>query len=103
VARAVRRPPEAPHLSAPRETCPPWCIVAHGLYVGEDDFVHMGEPVALFDGLLARLCLSVDPQTGANDGPYVLVGWSEYTLDEAAALGAALVAMARAGSDATRP
>lgn len=71
--------------------------------LGEDDWVHTGEPIELADGLLARLCLSVDPQTGAEDGPYVLVGWTEYTLDEAAALGAALVAMAGAGRDATRP
>jgi hypothetical protein len=63
----------------------------------------MGEPVALADGVPARLCLSVDPQTGAKDGPYVVVGWTEYTLDEAAALGAALIAMARTGSDLTHP
>jgi hypothetical protein len=59
--------------------------------------------VKLADGLLARLCMSVDPRTGAQDGPYVLVGWSEYTLDEAAALGSALIAMAKAGGAATPP
>ena len=55
------------------------------------------------NGPLARLCLSVDPRTGVEDGPYVLIGWTEYTLDEAAGLGGALIAMARAGRDATRP
>jgi hypothetical protein len=85
------------------QTCPPWCVADHGANHGEDDQVHTGEPVELADGVLARLCLSVDPRTGAQDGPYVLVGWSEYTLDEAEALGTALVTMARAGRDATRP
>jgi hypothetical protein len=103
VSGPTRRPAMAPLAPQPRDTCPEWCVIQHGVHRGEDDWLHLGEPVALADGLLARLCLSVDPQTGADDGPYVLVGWSEYTLDEAAALGAALVAMARAGSDATRP
>jgi hypothetical protein len=78
-------------------------VADHGRHPGEDDRVHTGEPVELADGVLARLCLSVDPRTGEPDGPYVLIGWSEYTLDEAAALGAALMAMAGAGRDATRP
>ena len=99
----VRRPPTDPLASPAVETCPPWCVADHGRHPGEDDRVHTGESVELADGVLARLCLSVDPRTGAPDGPYVLVGWSEYTLDEAAALGSALIAMARAGSDATRP
>jgi hypothetical protein len=73
------------------------------MHLGEEDWLHVGEPVALADGVLARLCLSVDPDTGAKDGPYVVVGSSEYTLDEAAALGAALVDMANTGSEAIRP
>ena len=99
----VRRPPTVPLASTAAEICPPWCTAEHGRHPGEDDQVHTGEPVELADGVLARLCLSVDPRTGAQDGPYVLIGWSEYTLDEAAALGSALIAMARAGRDATRP
>lgn len=99
----IRPAPEAPLASTPGATCPHWCVADHGRHAGEDDRVHTGEPVELADGVLARLCLSVDPRTGARDGPYVLVGWTEYTLDEAAALGAALVAMARAAGDATRP
>jgi hypothetical protein len=98
-----RRRPTAPLASTAAQTCPPWCVADHGTNRGEDDQVHTGEPVELADGVLARLCLSVDPRTGAQDGPYVLVGWSEYTLDEATALGSALIAMASAGRDATRP
>lgn len=86
-----------------RHACPPWCTAQHGVRLGEDDWIHIGEPIELADGVLALLCLSIDPLTDTEDGPYVLIGWSEYTLDEAAALGAALMAMARAGSDATRP
>jgi hypothetical protein len=98
------RPSAADSLTpSPAQTCPPWCIADHGRQLGEDDRVHTGEPVELADGVLARLCLSVDPRTGAQDGPYVLVGWSEYTLDEAATLGAALIAMAGAGRGSTRP
>jgi hypothetical protein len=78
-------------------------VADHGRHPGEDDWVHTGEPLELADGILARLCLSVDPRTRVEDGPYVLVGWTEYTLDEAAGLGAALIAMAGAGRDATRP
>ena len=89
--------------SSPAQTCPPWCVADHGTHQSEEDWVHIGEPVEVADGVLARLCLSVDPRTGEPDGPYVLIGWSEYTLDEAAALGVALVAMARTGRDATRP
>ncbi|WP_137123496.1 DUF6907 domain-containing protein [Segeticoccus rhizosphaerae] len=100
---SVRRRAMGGHPGAARETCPRWCVTAHGMHLGEDDWVHMGEPVALADGVLARLCLSVDPRSGAKDGPYVVVGSSEYTLDEAAALGVALVAMANAGHQAIRP
>ncbi|TFD18014.1 hypothetical protein [Cryobacterium sp. TMT2-23] len=59
----------------------------------------MSEPLALDDGALARLCLSVDPDTGTADGPYVLIGSTEYTLKEAEGLGAALVALAGSGGD----
>jgi hypothetical protein len=101
--RARRPTSVAPLSSTPAGSCPPWCVADHGRHPGEDDRVHTGEPIELADGILARLCLSVDPRTGAEDGPYVLVGWTEYTLDEAEGLGAALTAMAKAGRDATPP
>jgi hypothetical protein len=103
VSRPVGRRSVASLSLQPKETCPHWCVVQHGLHTGEDDWLHLGEPVALGDGVLARLCLSVDPRTGAQDGPYVVVGSSEYTVEQAEALGTALVTMARAGRDATRP
>lgn len=85
------------------DTCPVWCVVGHDPGLGEDDWVHVGEPVAVAEGMPARLCMTIDPQSRATDGPYVLVGWSEYTLEEAAALGASLVAMARTGQEASIP
>jgi hypothetical protein len=35
--------------------------------------------------------MSVDPETGVQDGPYVLIGSTELSLDAAAALGNALI------------
>jgi len=62
--------------------------------------VHSGEPLAITDDTLAQLCMSVDPTTGAEDGPYVLIGSTEYTLREAAALAAALLELAATGASA---
>ena len=86
-----------------RRFCPHWCVSGHGVLRGEEDWVHQGEPLTLARGVLARLCLSVDPGTGAVDGPYVLIGTTEHTLVQAEALGTALVALARAGTGPTRP
>ena len=78
---------------APR--CPDWCAAPHGRYRGEEDWLHLGEPLRLTrEGLRAQLCLSVDPETGTEDGPYVLLGATEYTPVAAAALGRALIGMA---------
>jgi hypothetical protein len=86
-----------------RSSCPAWCVTGHGVHRGEEDWLHLGEPVTVTAGVVARLCLSVDPGTGAVDGPYVLVGTTEHTLLEAEALGTALIALARAGAGPTRP
>lgn len=75
-------------------SCPPWCSVSHGLAGAEDDLVHVGEAVAVSGAALARLVLSVDPVTGRTDGPYLLVGNDELTVEEARRLGTTLVAMA---------
>lgn len=77
-----------------RTHCPCWCVAEHGINVGEEDWLHEGEPLTVRTGVLARLCMSVDPRTGAVDGPYVLVGSIEYTLPEAATLGGSLIGMA---------
>src|SRR5450756_2854146 len=72
------------------DTCPPWCTTRHGLHVGEEDHVHVGRPLALTSEVVARLCISIDPERRTQDGPYVLVGSDDgYTLEEANALGAA--------------
>jgi hypothetical protein len=77
-------------------SCPEWCVVAHDRGTGEDDAVHVGAPLAISDEVLARACMSVDPSSGVCDGPYVIVGWTELSLDEAETLGASLIALARA-------
>lgn len=76
------------------KTCPRWCVTHHGMHLGEEDWIHTGEPVVVADGTVARLCMSIDPVTGAEDGPYVLIGDSELTLAETAELGGLLVALA---------
>ena len=63
----------------------------------------MGRPLALTSEVVARLCMSIDPERRTQDGPYVLVGSDDgYTLEEANALGAALIAIADLGQEATR-
>ena len=75
-----------PH-QRPWPGCPSWCVVRHGVLVGEEDWVHVSAPTALGSQLLARLCATIDPRTGEVDGPYVLLGEQEHTLAEALALG----------------
>ncbi|MFL6063302.1 MAG: hypothetical protein ACJ72G_01365 [Friedmanniella sp.] len=88
----------APGLRASRSSCPAWCSTPHGVSLGEDDWLHVGEPLAIAHDARAQLCMSVDPVTGSQDGPYVLIGSVEYTLAEAQALGTALIALATTGS-----
>lgn len=74
-------------------TCPTWCVRTHGDLVGEDDLLHVGEVEPVGKTMLAHLCMSVDPATGTVDGPYVLLGGTDYTLGETRALGQALLAL----------
>lgn len=83
--------------------CPRWCVSGHGVHLGEEDWLHLGEPLTVAHGVLARLCMSVDPEGRVKDGPYVIVGTVEYTLPEVEALGASLVALARSGAEVTPP
>ena len=85
------------------EWCPAWCVTRHGMHLGEEDWVHSGAPIEVARDVTARLHLSVDPGTGVRDGPYLLVGTTEYTPAEAEDLGAAIVALARTGAATTRP
>ncbi len=83
-----------------RDTCPDWCVARHGDYGGEEDWLHISEPLVLTDGALAKLATSIDPATGTQDGPFVLIGSTEYSLEQAERIGAALVAMADLGASA---
>jgi hypothetical protein len=87
------RAPEA-LWSAGRATCPPWCVTAHGVHLGEEDWVHLGEPLPLAEGISAQLCMSIDPLSGVEDGPYIIIGGTEYTLPAAKALATSLMALA---------
>ena len=73
--------------------CPRWCVTEHGVHLGEEDWIHTSAPVPVADGLVARLCLSVDPDTGDEDGPYVLIGTTEYTVTEARSLADSLATL----------
>lgn len=64
------------------ETCPPWSVMRH--QVADEDDVHVGAALMVRRTVL-RLCTGADG-FGAADGPYVLVGSEEFTLDEAEAL-----------------
>jgi hypothetical protein len=77
-------------------TCPAWCARVHGDQLDEDDQVHVSGSLLVRRTLL-RLCTTVDPATGAQDGPYVLVGPEEYTLHEADVLVAALTQLVDEG------
>ncbi|HEX5769594.1 MAG TPA: hypothetical protein VFY11_01430, partial [Nocardioidaceae bacterium] len=60
---------------------------------GEDDHVHIGGQLCVRNTLM-RLCSTIDPATGEQDGPYVLMGTQEFTIDEVGELIAALTALA---------
>jgi hypothetical protein len=76
-------------------TCPAWCTTEHGVFAGEDDWLHTGAPLYLTTEVTARLCASVNPDSGATDGPYVIVNSDdEWTLDHTRSVGHALIALA---------
>ena len=75
----------------------------HGISEGEEDWVHVSEPLVVADEVAARLCMSVDPETDTEDGPYVVVGSREYSLAEAQRLGESLIRLASLGASATPP
>lgn len=74
-------------------TCPPWCVLGHGVQLGEEDQVHVSDQLCVRNTLI-RLCTSIDPVTGLQDGPYVMMGSQEYTLDQADSLLDALSSLA---------
>jgi hypothetical protein len=80
-----------------RDACPPWCVQDHGVQSGEEDWLHLSAPLPVADCGEVRLCMSRNPETGEQDGPVVVIGTTEYPLDAAAALGMAIVDIARLG------
>ena len=80
--------------SARPDTCPAWCVLEHGIYAGEDDHLHTGAPLRLARGVTAHLCATIDPKSGRLNGPYVVVGGEEWTLQRTRSIGHALIALA---------
>jgi hypothetical protein len=65
--------------------CPTWCARRHSEVADEDDLVHIGDNMFVRNTMI-RLCMTIDPETGMQDGPYVLIGSDEFTLVEASTL-----------------
>ena len=87
-------------LPAVPVTCPAWCTTEHGVFAGVDDQFHLGAPLVLTNEVIVRLCADVDPQTGAAEGPYVIVSSSdsddEWTVEHTRSTGQALISLAEA-------
>jgi hypothetical protein len=86
------------------ETCPAWCVVRHGAggTADEEDVVHIGGALLVRRTVL-RLCTTIDPEEGTEDGPYVLVGSAEFTLHEAETLLASLTQLVDEGRGSLVP
>ena len=83
-------------------SCPSWCVAPHGLHNGEEDWIHLSEPLWLLDRLRARLCMTVDQEGRTLDGPHVVIGSAELSPAETNELGLALQALASAAEETTR-
>jgi hypothetical protein len=93
MTRFATSAPQQDPSSTGRARCPSWCVVAHGSHLGEEDWLHTSEPIALAVGVWAELVMSIHPDTGATDGPFVTIGETELTPPEAAALATRLLAL----------
>ncbi len=89
----------AGNAAAVQNTCPRWCFTDHGVHQGEEDWIHTSHPVRLADDRVARMCMSIDPDTGIKDGPYVLIGDAEMTVHQAKAIGESLIRLASIDGD----
>lgn len=83
-------------------TCPPWCSLSHGIHGGEEGAVHISHQLCVRDTLM-RLCSSNNPATGEQDGPYLLMGLAEYSMDEVDTLIDSLQTLRGWSRDATIP
>ena len=86
-----------------RSLCPTWCVTGHRAELGEEDWLHTSEPIPLTEGVRATLVMSINPSTGEPDGPYLMVGTTEYTLTEATTLTRALTALVGLTEDERNP
>lgn len=75
--------------------CPSWCSTDHDACTGQDNWVHVSAPLYVTPDVFARICLSIDPESGALDGPHVLIGDSEYTPEAAREIAADLIKLSR--------
>ncbi|GAA1765257.1 hypothetical protein GCM10009767_24880 [Kocuria aegyptia] len=67
-------------VTSSSRNCPAGCVVRHGALPGEEGRIHVGEPrTVVEEGVTARLCMSHVPDSGEQDGFYVLIGTNEYT------------------------
>lgn len=62
--------------------------------MGEEDWLHMGAPVAMPGGVSARICMSVDPTTLDIDGPHIVTADGEWSAARVRELGRSLIALA---------
>ncbi len=88
--------------SGRHEACPAWCVLRHGEHSGEEDLVHVSGALLVRRSVL-RMCTTTDPETGIQDGPFVLIGSAEFTLHEAEALIAALTQLVDQGRGSLLP
>jgi hypothetical protein len=80
-------------------TCPPWCVSLHDPARGEDDWVHASEPLTLAEDATAQVVMSVDPDTGERDGPYVLMGDHQMVPEQATRAAEQLMTLTRIASE----
>ncbi|WP_299444949.1 DUF6907 domain-containing protein [uncultured Phycicoccus sp.] len=83
--------------AAAGDPCPAWCRITHGTLQGEEDRLHLGVTVYVRETPV-RLCMTAAHGSTPSDGPYVIVGEREFTLDEADALSAVVARLVEAGS-----
>lgn len=78
----------------PRRTCPPWCVMAHGIRDGEDDWLHLSDAVYIGAGVSGVVAMTADPEGHYVDGPRALVGSEELDAAQLLRIAAGLTALA---------
>ena len=75
---------------------PAWCVLQHGDYTDDEDQVHVSDSTVVRHTMV-RLCMTADPVTGMQDGPYILLGSDEYSIEDTALLIQALTSLLDVG------